>query len=165
MNHSHFTEIDIEKYGGLTGSPITEMTKINEHKIMLSFDSKLQNHIIKNIIQPSYIQDAEDLIKWRFRWRKYGDRLSAAADVCIIVSGILSFLSPALHNETLAICAGCIAFTAVQLQNWSKDSQRRSTQLTVEVNDLLKALNIAEIPDLIENANSQHPKNPELKIK
>ena len=140
-------DIDIEK--GHMGY------NIDNNKIMLSYDHKLQNYIIKKIVQPSYISETQDLIKWRYRWRKISESLQTASELCVIISGILSFLSPALDNQTLALSAGCIAFTSVQLQNWAKKATERSISSTAEVNELLRALQIEEIPDILDDNDKE----------
>lgn len=142
------TDIDIEK--GNNGLHIQDDIK-TDNNIMLSSDFKLQNYIIKKIIQPSYISETEDLIRWRYRWRKIAEALQTASEICVITSGILSFLSPALNDQKLALSAGCIAFTSVQLQNWSKKALDKSITSTSEVNELLRALKIEEIPDILDD--------------
>ena len=154
---SYFNKIDIDIEKGNTGS--YDDLAFDENKKMLSADIKLQKYITKKILQPDYIKETEDLVEWRYKWRKYSDFLQSCSELCVIVSGILSFLSPALHDENLALSAGCIAFASVQLQNWSKKCEQKSVISTARVNELLRSLKIEEMPELLDDDDGTKTKD------
>lgn len=124
---------------------------------------KLRNYIIKTIVQPTYIFDLKDTLKWRFRWRKIGNILYIVSKLLTIVGAVLAFSETYFQVTYLALASGIITLLGVLILQLGDSSQKESKRKTHEANDILKSLNIDGVPELDDEAKNNDNNNNDNK--
>ena len=120
--------------------------------------SEFVQKIKTELIEKSYFNDIKYNIKSRSRWKIIGDICETLAYLCMGLSGIFAFAAGFFEQRVLSFVAGCLSIAAPLFLKYSSRAMAESTERTNEVNLLLKALGIDEIPDIvIDSAGSNHP--------
>ena len=123
--------------------------KIKNRDIDINTLSKeqLKDYIVKDLLQPSIIADIQDMLKWKYWWRKIGNYLSTLSHLLIIISAIFAFAETYFQQLWIAFAAGCISLFGVYVARAADLAHKESESHTKEINKLLKDMNIEEIPD------------------
>ncbi len=115
------------------------------------------NKIQTEIIEKSYYSDIKYNIMGKTAWKITGDACETIAYLLICISGILSFAAGFYEQRVLSFIAGCFAVSSPLLFKLSSRAMKESQERTEQVNRLLKALGIDEIPDIvIDSTNDQN---------
>jgi hypothetical protein len=131
--------------------------KSNSHNIVGSMSFKQQ---VINELQPSYLKDIKHAMFWKTEWYKVTNSLHTAAEVLIMISVILTFVSASaiIDAENVSICAlvaGGIGVVSRSLELFSKSTKKKSQKNTDDLNELLGGLGIDHrVPDIANDYNS-----------
>lgn len=138
-HHAHTAENDIRHQ-------IDDMT--SDESINVNSD-RLKRYIVKTIIQPSYVEDVRDTIKWRFRWRKIGSFCYTISKILFVFSAAFSFADPYYPERDFSFYSGCITLVAGFLTQYGDYSLKESKRKTTEANQILQKLGIDGVPEII----------------
>ena len=136
----------------------------DEDNLAINKYSVLRNNILTKLIIPSYYDDIEDRLKWRYLWRKIGNVTFALSKFFIAINALLSFASLTFDLVLLTFMAGCVSVFSLVLLHFSTFSFGRSKEATTETNQILSTLHMGKIPDLI-STTEQEQKQAENKKK
>jgi membrane protein DedA with SNARE-associated domain len=133
---------------------------------MKNFDisENLKNDILVNLIEPSYKTDVIQNLKLRKRFKRYGILFETLSKFFVGVSSVMSFSSGIYKYQILSFLAGTSSVISLVLLQYASFSYRESKKLGVELNEILKKLNIITIniesgsmADSVENLTPKHP--------
>lgn len=137
--------------------------EINSLTDNINTDNQLKNIIIQQHINPAYLKDVSDTIKWRYRYRKLGiffDNMSklfsASSTIFAFSAGfyvdmkILSFISGIL---------GTLSLVGIQLSNYTLNE---SKECTSELNKILSTFSINNMPDISSDSNQTFNKTKNI---
>jgi len=114
---------------------------LNEIKNWTS--KEFQETILKNIVQPAYIEDLKSGFRSRLRWRNMSRVFIWTSNAFVLFGGIFSFLQVQLHDTTYwSIIAGICNVVALVIMNFSLDARKEEVNLTHDLNDVLRALGL-----------------------
>jgi hypothetical protein len=120
-------------------------------KLTISEDIKLQ--ILKDYVEPSYINDVNDLLSSRKCYRITGQVFETTSKILVAGAGILSFSSGYFNNPTLSFIAGAVSTISLACLQFSAFVFKESTDQTKELNKILEKLNIETVPVFTSTTN------------
>lgn len=121
----------------------SESTQVNS--------KRLRQFIIKNIVQPTYIADLKDTLIWRYRWRKIGNFLYILSKFLTIIGAVLAFSETYFRVVYLSFAAGIMTLLAVLILQLGDFANKESKRKTYAANEILRSLNISEVPEIIDD--------------
>lgn len=120
--------------------------------IPIAETSAFKKMIITKYIQPTYLEDIQDSLTGRFRWRKVSDRVTGLAKILIIISGIFAFAGAKFTDYWwLSFISGILNALTLSFFQYGMYASNQSKNCTNDTNILLKSLGIKEIPDIEKN--------------
>jgi len=123
----------------------------------ISEDIKIQ--IVKELIEPMYVNDVKSTIQGKKCWRLTGQIFETMSKILVAIGGIISFSSGYYNNPTLSFVAGSVSTVSLATLQFSSFSYGENKKQSSELNVLLEKLNIDTIPEL----NRQVDMSPSLK--
>jgi hypothetical protein len=120
-------------------------------KILYENEKDLKKYIFDNFIRPAYIQDIQDTLEWRYKWRKIGDYLIVISQLLTILAAILAFSDSYFQIKYLAFISGCLSLLAVFSSQRSDSAYKASETCTKETNIILKDFGMHLIPNIIND--------------
>jgi len=136
---------------------------------MKNFDisDNLKNDILVNLVEPQYKQDIIRNLKLRNKFKKYALLFETMSKFFVGVTSIMSFAAGIYKYEIMSFLAGTSSVVSLVLIQYSSFSYRESKKISIELNDILKKLNIitlnidnGSIADSLDNMEKQ-PSTPE----
>lgn len=125
---------------------------INESDIKnISDDTKI--YIVKNIIEPSYRNDINEMINGKKCWRIAGIGFETVSKILVACGGVLSFSSGYFNNTSLSFIAGSVSMISLALLQLSSFSYTQHKKQGDNLNVLLKSLDLNTVPVLQRNAD------------
>jgi hypothetical protein len=125
---------------------------INESDIKkISDDTKI--YIVKNIIEPSYRNDINEMINGKKCWRIAGIGFETVSKILVACGGVLSFSSAYFNNTTLSFVSGSVSIISLALLQLSSFSYTQHKKQGDNLNVLLKSLDLNTVPVLQRNAD------------
>lgn len=125
--------------------------KENLEKIKISDETKL--FIVHNLVEPSYKSEIKNMIEGKKCWRITGQVFETVSKLMVAMSGIFSFSSGYYSNTTLSFIAGSISCVSLALLQFSSFSYSENKKQSMELNVLLKKLDIDTIPVISRNTD------------
>jgi hypothetical protein len=117
--------------------------------------------IVRNIIEPSYIEDIKSNINLKNYWKKSGITFETLSKVFVGVSSIVSFSSGIYDIPLLSFLAGSTSVISLVLLQYASHSFRESKKNVAELNMTLKKLELDTMPDnIIPNATNNDGTTP-----
>jgi len=118
---------------------------------------RLKQYVIKNLIQPDYIEGLTHDIKWKNTWRKMSVGFYWVANICLLLSTISAFLQAQYPTTTwITICVGVGNICVFLLTKFSEIATKESQICTSNENKALKSLEIDGAPELDGETNYNH---------
>lgn len=114
---------------------------------MRNFDisDDLKNDIMLNLVEPQYKQDIIRNIKLKKKFKNYALFFETSSKFFVGVTSIMSFASGIYKLELLSFLAGSSSITSLVLLQYASFSYRESKKLSLELNSILKKLNITAL--------------------
>ena len=127
----------------------------------------LKNDILVNLVEPQYKNDIIRNLKLRKKFKNYGLWFETLSKFFLGVSSIMSFSMGIYKLQILSFLSGSSSVVSLVLLQYSSFSYRESKKISMELNDILKKLNISTINiENISNADSMEnlePNSPKIK--
>jgi len=117
----------------------------------ISDDTKI--YIVKNIIEPSYRNDINEMINGKKCWRIAGIGFETVSKILVACGGVLSFSSGYFNNTSLSFIAGSVSMISLALLQLSSFSYTQHKKQGDNLNVLLKSLDLNSVPVLQRNAD------------
>ncbi len=122
----------------------------------ISDDTKI--YIVKNIIEPSYRNDINEMINGKKCWRIAGIGFETVSKILVACGGVLSFSSGYFNNTSLSFIAGSVSMISLALLQLSSFSYTQHKKQGDNLNVLLKSLDLHTVPVLQRNADDIYQK-------
>jgi len=133
----------------------------------LEVSDDLKNDILVNLVEPQYKSDIIRNLKLRKKFKGYGLCFETISKLFLGISSVVSFASGIYIYQILSFLAGTSSVISLVLLQYSSFSYRESKKLSMELNEILKRLNISTFNiENISNADSLEniePITPKLK--
>ena len=114
----------------------------------LKISNDLKIDILKNLIEPSYLKDINEMIHGKRCWRITGQVFETASKVLVALGSILSFSSGYFNNPALGFIAGSVSTVSLAMLQFSSFSYRENKKRTSELNLILQKLGLDTIPQM-----------------
>lgn len=114
----------------------------------LDISNTLKINIVRDLIEPSYRLDIEDMINGRRCWKTTGHIFETMSKILVAIGCIFSFSSGFYNNPTLSFISGSLSTISLAVLQISSFAYKENKKQTYELNILLEKLNIDTIPDL-----------------
>ena len=128
---------------------------------------QLKNDILVNLVEPQYKNDIICNLKLRRKFKNYGLCFETLSKLFLGMSSVVSFASGIYKYQILSFLAGTSSVVSLVLLQYSSFSYRESKKISIELNEILKKLNITTLNiDNLSNADSMEnlePNTPQLK--
>lgn len=112
--------------------------------IQISEHTKEQ--IVRNHIEPSYLDEISKLIKGKKDWKLVGQIFETTSKALVAIGGIVSFAAGSYNNFHLSFIAGAISTISLATLSFSSFGYKEQKKQGLELNTLLKKLKIEEVP-------------------
>jgi hypothetical protein len=131
-------------------SPFTKKPKSkNINNIAdIKVSENIKVHIVKEFIEPMYINDVKNTIKGKKCWKLTGQIFETMSKILVAIGGIISFSSGYYSNPTLGFVAGSVSTVSLAMLQFSSFSYGENKKQSSELNILLTKLDIDTIPEL-----------------
>ena len=126
----------------------------------VSVGENVKVHIVKEFIEPMYINDVKNAIKEKKCWKITGQLFETMSKVLVAIGGIISFSSGYYGDPTLGFVAGAVSTVSLAMLQFSSFSYGENKKQSSELNLLLTKLDIDTIPEF----NRDACKNDDAKI-
>ena len=130
---------------------------------------QLKSDILVNLVEPQYKNDVTRNLKLRKKFKNYGLCFETLSKFFLGVSSVVSFASGIYKYQVLSFLSGTSSVISLVLLQYSSFSYRESKKLSIELNEILKKLNISTFNiENISNADSLEniePQTPNFKTK
>ena len=143
----------LEKLQLQNKSPLNKKSKsfnidINQSKPDKKVSECVKLQIVKELVEPMYINDIKTMIKGKKCWRLTGQVFETMSKSLVAIGGILSFSSGYYNYPTLGFIAGSISTVSLAMLQFSSFSYSENKKQSSELNIILEKLDIDTIPQL-----------------
>ena len=122
---------------------------------------QLKNDILVNLVEPQYKSDIICNLKLRRKFKNYGLCFETLSKFFLGMSSVISFASGIYKYQILSFLSGTTSVISLVLLQYSSFSYRESKKISIELNEILKKLNIITLNvDNISNADSMENLEP-----
>ena len=148
--------------------PFTKKSKSKNinHIADIKVSENIKVHIVKEFIEPMYINDVKNTIKGKKCWKLTGQIFETMSKILVAIGGIISFSSGYYSNPTLGFVAGSVSTVSLAMLQFSSFSYGENKKQSSELNILLTKLDIDTIPelnrDVDKNDDSKNINNDEI---
>ena len=170
------TSINTTKNESDLSLPLTKFAKKPKSKNInhiadIKVSENIKVHIVKEFIEPMYINDVKNSIKGKKCWKLTGQIFETMSKILVAIGGIISFSSGYYSNPTLGFVAGSVSTVSLAMLQFSSFSYGENKKQSSELNILLTKLDIDTIPELnrdvdknddSKNDNSKNINNDEI---
>ena len=127
----------------------------------------LKNDILVTLIEPSYKSEITYNLKLRKKFKNYGIMFETLSKLFVGVGSVMSFAAGIYKYEIMSFLAGTTSVVSLVLLQYASFSYKESKKISLELNSILKKLNISTInidnnstTDSMDNlVEPQSPKN------
>ena len=105
---------------------------------------------IRNKLAKSIEADINDIINWKYRYRKIGDYFGSMSQIITLSATVVAFSAGYLDEKMLSFIAGCLGSVSLALLKASAFSYKESSERNTQLNTLLEKYNFKEIPNIID---------------
>jgi hypothetical protein len=132
-----------QKSSVLHSSGVKAQVKIEDKK-EISEATKI--YIIEKLIEPSYKNDINSMIKGKTCWRKTGMTFETMSKLMVAVGGVLSFSSGYFNSPLLSFISGSVSTISLACLQFSSFSYIQNKKQSEQLNVLLKTLDLDIVP-------------------
>ncbi len=112
----------------------------------------VKKDILNELIEPQYKQDIKGTIMLSKKFKRFGLVFETLSKLFVGIGSVLSFAAGIYKYEMVSFLAGTTSVVSLVLLQYSSFSYRESKKLTMELNDILKKLDITTLTQ--ENLSS-----------
>lgn len=113
---------------------------------------------LKKVIGPQYERDVKDLLAARHLWKKTRDHIEVASKVLGGLASVVAFGASSIKNpdasDWMAFGSGCIGTLSLTLMLFSSYSGKVSRQRTRELNNILKAVGVTPVAQIVSSTEA-----------
>ena len=106
----------------------------------------LKQDILSTLIEPCYKNDIKENLKLKKNFKQSGLVFETLSKFFVGISSIASFASGIYQYQIISFLAGSASVISLVLLQYSSYSYRESKKLALEINNILKSLNIEQYP-------------------
>lgn len=123
---------------------------------MFKVKDETKKQIMYDLIEPSYTNDIEDMIREKKCWRILGISFETISKILVATGGVLSFSAGYFKDyPNLSFISGSISTISLACLQFSSFSYIQNTKQSKELNILLKSLNLDPLPVLVLNNDEE----------
>jgi hypothetical protein len=111
----------------------------------------IKTKIVQDLIEPSYRDDIENMIKGKKCWKLSGQVFETISKILVAIGSIISFSSGYFNDPLLGFLAGSISTMSLATLQFSSFAYIENKKQGQDLNVLLKKLNLDVIPVLERN--------------
>lgn len=104
--------------------------------------------IIKDVVAPTYVEEARQMIRGRGYWRRVGDGCESVSRVLAGIASVLAFSATSFDHKYLAFAAGCANTVGLVVLLFSNYAHKESRERTTQLNTILQAVGVTPMPYL-----------------
>ena len=116
----------------------------------------IKKDIVISLIEPTYKNEIRNNLNLKKNFKYFGRLFETLSKFFLGVSSIMSFASGIYKFQILSFMAGTSSVVSLVLLQYSSFSYRESKKITIEINSMLKKLNIDTIPNDKSNDDSSN---------
>ena len=105
----------------------------------------LKNDILVNLVEPQYKSEIIRNLKLRKRFKTSGLCFETFSKFFVGLSSVMSFASGIYKYEIMTFLAGTTSVVSLVMLQYAGFSYRESKKLGIELNEVLKKLNITQL--------------------
>ena len=126
---------------------------INNQETSISIEVK--QTIMKECIEPSYINDIKSIIRGKKCWKICGQIFETLSKIFVAIGCILSFSSGYYKNDQLSFLSGSVSTISLAMLQFSSFSFKENKKQSQELNILLNKLGLDALPVFDRNIETQ----------
>ena len=121
---------------------------------MKNFDisDNLKNDILVNLVEPQYKNEIIRNLALRKKFKNFALVFESLSKLFVGVTSVMSFASGIYKYEVMSFLAGTSSVVSQVMLQYASFSHREYKKITIELNDMLKKLDIATLN--IENGST-----------
>ena len=114
---------------------------------MKNFDisDNLKNDILITLVEPQYKSDITRNLMLRKKFKNYALCFETLSKFFVGVTSVMSFASGIYRYEVMSFLAGTSSIVSLVMLQYASFSHREYKKITIELNDMLKKLDIATL--------------------
>ena len=112
----------------------------------------LKSDILVTLIEPSYKSEITQNLKLRKKFKNYGIMFESLSKLFVGISSVMSFAAGIYKYEIMSFLAGTASVLSLVLLQYASFSYKENKKISLELNSILKKLNIVTIN--IDNAST-----------
>ena len=112
----------------------------------------LKSDILVTLIEPSYKSEITQNLKLRKKFKNYGIMFESLSKLFVGISSVMSFAAGIYKYEIMSFLAGTASVLSLVLLQYASFSYNENKKISLELNSILKKLNIVTIN--IDNAST-----------
>jgi hypothetical protein len=121
---------------------------ISNHKSVMSYFNTEAKTRIKQKLANSIEKDINDIIYWRFCYRKIGNYFESISQIVTLSTTIVAFSAGYMDDKLLSFIAGCLGSISLALLKASSFSYKESGERNEQLNILLDTYKFEELPNI-----------------
>ena len=125
---------------------------LSNHNSLLSYFDKHAKKRIRDKLAKSIEQDINDIIYWRFCFRKIGNYFESISQIITLSATVVAFSAGYMDEKMLSFIAGCLGSISLALLKASAFSFKESRERNEQLNTLLDTYKFKEMPDIIKES-------------
>lgn len=132
---------------------IKEAISMTNNHIDHSISNEIKIKIVRELVEPSYIDDIKEILKGKKCWRITGQVFETISKIFVAVGSIMSFSSGYYNIPLLSFLSGSISTMSLAILQFSSFSYRENKKQGQELNTLLQKLKLDTMPVLERDAD------------
>jgi hypothetical protein len=112
----------------------------------LQVSDEIKDIIVRNHIEPNYVEDIRLLFKGKRDWKLVGQVFETTSKALVALGGIVSFAAGFFDEYYLSFVAGAISTISLATLQFSSFGYKEAKKQSHELNTNLKKLKIDEVP-------------------
>jgi hypothetical protein len=110
---------------------------------------ELRVRVLHDEVIPDFLREVQDVIVWRWRWRKIANWAEGIAHLLLAAATVLVYSAGYFDKVAyLAYVAGCVNVGVLALLRIAAYANKESSERNVILNRHLRLLGLSEMPDI-----------------
>jgi hypothetical protein len=124
---------------------------------------KKDNENMKELIYSAQRDDVRDMLKWKYIWKKIGNVFVVISHVFTFIGIGFSFSTSFFEIVYLSYISGCLNLLGVLFMKGANNAYNESEKRTAEINIIMRAFGLKEMPNELKDISHDVKTNTELK--
>ena len=139
---------------------IDDIKSIESSKVA---SDNLKKYVIKNLLQPDFVENIKDSLEWRYKWEKISSFFNVIASIFALSTSVLNILSMNYSGNTFPILASISSVLVTFTLKFASDARSKGDAKTSEINSLLRSIGVDKIPELSPESLTPQENNNTVK--